>query len=79
VGHSEVDEWRTDGISHWDLAARSPEILALGFAIPQSPKSRRDKGPLKSQLTCASTFRRIGYRELENQVLDIASREVVIG
>jgi hypothetical protein len=28
---------------------RSPEILTLGFAIPRSPKSRRDKGSLKSQ------------------------------
>jgi hypothetical protein len=79
VGHSEVGEWSTGGISHQDLAARSPEILALGFAIPRSLKSRRDKGPLKSQLTCASAFRRIGYWELENQVLDIASREVAIG
>jgi hypothetical protein len=64
--------------SHRDLAARSSEYWVLGFAIPRSPKSRRDKGPLKSQLTRASAFRRIGYRGLENRVLDIASCEVAI-
>jgi hypothetical protein len=81
VGHREVGEWRTDGISHRDLTARSSQISMLGFAISQSLKSEvpRDKGPLKSQLTCTSEFWCIGYRKLENQVLDIVSGEVTIG
>jgi hypothetical protein len=36
-------------MSYRDLAARSPELLTLGFAISRSPKSRHDKGSLKSQ------------------------------
>jgi hypothetical protein len=42
---------------------RSPEILTLGFTIPRSPKSRRDKGSLKSQsseLIEVSTYRESG-------------------
>jgi hypothetical protein len=42
------------------------------------PKSRRDKGSSKSQLTCISEFWRIGTQESENQVLNIASCKVAI-
>jgi hypothetical protein len=79
VGHSEVDEWSTGGMKPSGSRHEKSRVLALGFVTPRSMKSRRDKGPLKIQLTCASTSRHIRYWELENQVLDIASREVAIG
>jgi hypothetical protein len=69
--------WTGDA-SHRNLTTRSPEVLVLGFVIPRVPKSRRDRGPLKSQLTCVSAFQRIGYRGLENQVVGVASSEVAI-
>jgi hypothetical protein len=55
---------------------RSSEVLVLVFASCEGTKSGRDKGPLKGQLSCASALRHIGCRNLENQGLDIASREV---
>jgi hypothetical protein len=78
VGHSEVSEWRTGGISHRDLTTRSPETWALEFANPRSPKSRRGNVTLKSQLVSISEFWHIGTRELENQVFGIASSEAAI-
>jgi hypothetical protein len=40
VGHSEVGEWNTGGTKpHRDLAARSPEVLALGFASREVPRA----------------------------------------
>jgi hypothetical protein len=71
---SREDHW----IHTWDRASEpheKPEVLALGFASCEGPKSRQDKRPLKSQLTCASALRHIGCRELKNQGFDIASHE----
>jgi hypothetical protein len=75
VGHSKPASGIQVARRPRDLAARSPEVLVLGFASCEGPKSRRDKGPLKGQLSCASALRHIGCRELENQGFDIASRE----
>jgi hypothetical protein len=55
-----------------------PEHLTSGFTILRSLKARQDKGSLKGQPTCISTFQRIGYWGLENQELGIASSEVTI-
>jgi hypothetical protein len=38
VGHSEAGEWNTGGTKPRDLAARSPEVLALGFASREVPR-----------------------------------------
>jgi hypothetical protein len=40
VGHNETSEWNTGVMKPWDLATRSPEVLALGFA---SREVSRDK------------------------------------
>jgi hypothetical protein len=38
VGHSEAGEWNTGGTKPRDLAARSLEVLALGFASCEVPR-----------------------------------------
>jgi hypothetical protein len=40
-GHSRVGEWNTGGTKPRDLAARSPEVLVLGFASREVPKASR--------------------------------------
>jgi hypothetical protein len=75
VGHSKPASGRQVAQRPQDLTVRSPKVLVLGFVSCEGPKSRRDKGPLKGQLSCASTLRHIGCRELENQGFDIASRK----
>jgi hypothetical protein len=38
-GHSRVGEWNTGGTKPRDLAARSLEILVLGFASREAPRA----------------------------------------
>jgi hypothetical protein len=48
-GHSRVGEWNTGGTKPRDLAARSPEVLVLGFAsreVPRRSQSSIQKGHL---------------------------------
>jgi hypothetical protein len=69
VGHSGIGEWRTGGIPY--RSSGKGESRNIGHQDSRSREVRNPDevtGPLKGQSASSSEFRRIGYRESENQV-----------
>jgi hypothetical protein len=55
------------------------QISCLGFTISRGPRSRRSKGALKSQrLRAHRSFVKSGFGNQGNELLDIATAEIVI-
>jgi hypothetical protein len=59
-------------MSYQSFMERNSKILTIGFAIPRSPKSRRDKGSSKiqsSELVGVSAYRELGVGKVNCSIL----------